>query len=58
MCLSADMYRGLSVGVVFRQSVDGNTAQCVSLLTCTEESLWVVSLDSRLLERQLTVSLR
>ena len=45
------------MGVVFRQSVEGNTAQCVSLLSHIEESLWLLSSDDRLKETQLNVSL-
>ena len=56
-CLSAVTYRGMSVGVVFRQSVEGSTAQCVSLLSHIEESQWVLSSDDRLKETQLNVSL-
>ena len=41
------------MGVVFRQSVEGNTAQCVSLLSHIEECLWVLSSDDRLKETQL-----
>ena len=57
MCVSAVTYRGMSVGVVFRQSVEGNTAQCVSLLSHIEESLWLLSSDDRLKETQLNVYL-
>ena len=45
------------MGVVFRRSVEGNTAQCVSLLSHIEESLWLLSSDDRLKETQLNVSL-
>ena len=45
------------MGVVFRRSVEGNTAQCVSLLSHIEECMWVLSSDDRLKETQLNVSL-
>ena len=57
VCLCCHIYRGMSVGVVFRQSVEGSTAQCVSLLSHIEECLWVLSSDNRLKEAQLNVSL-